>query len=59
MKVRQQRFGTGLNGANVLDIDTVLDDAAIDTLFGEGDEDWFWLFGSDTAPDQAGGEQTG
>ena len=40
------------------DIGTVLDDAAIDTLFGEEDEDWFWLFGSDTAPDQAGGEQT-
>ncbi len=32
------------------DIGTVLDDAAIDTLFGEGDEDWFWMFGSDTAP---------
>ena len=58
MKVRQQRFGFGLNGANVLDISTVLDDAAIDTLFGEGDQDWFWMFGSDASADQAGGEQT-
>ena len=40
------------------DIGTVLDDAAIDTLFGEEDDDWFWLFGADSAPDLAGGEQS-
>ena len=57
-RISNLRNGTGLNGANVLNIGNVLDDAAIDTLFGEGDEDWFWLFGSDTAQDQAGGEQT-
>ena len=57
-RISHLRNGTGLNGTNVLDIGNVLDDLAIDTLFGDADEDWFWLFGSDTAPDLTGGEQT-
>jgi hypothetical protein len=57
-RISHLRTGTGLNGANILDIGNVLDDAAIDTLFGDADEDWFWLFGADTASDLAGGEQT-
>jgi Ca2+-binding RTX toxin-like protein len=42
----------GLNGATLLTASTVHDDAAIDTLFGEGDNDWFFARLSGTNQDK-------
>jgi Ca2+-binding RTX toxin-like protein len=38
----------GLNGSNLLTASTVFDDAAVDELYGEGNQDWF-LYGSSGA----------
>jgi Ca2+-binding RTX toxin-like protein len=50
----------GLNGATLLTASTVHDDAAIDTLYGEGGSDWFFALLSgtnkDTVKDQTLGE---
>ena len=55
-----RRHGGGLNGSYRLNATTVHDDAAIDTLFGEGGLDWFFakLSGSykDEVKDKATGE---
>jgi Ca2+-binding RTX toxin-like protein len=42
----------GLNGTTLLTASTVHDDAAIDTLFGEGDNDWFFALLSGTNQDK-------
>jgi hypothetical protein len=53
-------LGGGANGATLLTATTVHDDAASDTLFGEGGTDWFFALLSgtnkDTVKDQATGE---
>ena len=38
----------GLNESNLLTASTVFDDAAVDELYGEGNQDWF-LYGSSGA----------
>ncbi len=46
----QDLFGTdtgGLNDSAFLDQATVINDAAINQLFGGGGQDWFWLEGAD------------
>jgi len=46
----QDLFGTdtgGLNGSAFLDQATVINDAAINQLFGGSGQDWFWLEGTD------------
>ncbi len=46
----QDLFGTdtgGLNGSAFLDHSTVINDAAINQLFGGSGQDWFWLEGTD------------
>ncbi len=46
----QNLFGTGsggLNGSTFLDDPTVINDAAINQLFGGSGQDWFWLEGKD------------
>ena len=42
------RAGVGA-GAYALNTTTVLDDATSDTLTGDKDQDWFWMFGLDRA----------
>ena len=53
-------LGGGLDGDFLLTVSTVHDDAAIDTLYGEGGSDWFFaLLGGttkDAVKDQATGE---
>jgi hypothetical protein len=53
-------LGGGLNGGFLLTTGTVHDDAAIDTLFGEGGTDWFFALLSgpnkDVVSDKAAGE---
>lgn len=55
--------GTGttdrVNGDAFLNIATVLDDLATDTLFGGPGEDWFLAFAGDAAPDRKGDEWVG
>jgi Ca2+-binding RTX toxin-like protein len=50
----------GLSGATLLTASTVHDDAALDTLFGEGGSDWFFAklsgLNKDTVKDQTTGE---
>jgi Ca2+-binding RTX toxin-like protein len=41
----------GLNGTALLDTTTCLDDAAVDTLLGGDELDWFWRFGEDLVSD--------
>lgn len=50
----------GLNGTYYLEPGVnVYDDGAVDTLFGEGDQDWFiYEFSNDIASDVTGGEIT-
>ncbi len=46
----QDLFGTGTggqNGSTLLDDSTVVNDAAINQLFGGQGQDWFWLEGAD------------
>ncbi|MFM8250034.1 MAG: hypothetical protein ACKOBW_00400 [Planctomycetota bacterium] len=41
----------GLNGTALLDATTCLDDAAVDTLLGDNELDWFWKFADDLTTD--------
>jgi Ca2+-binding RTX toxin-like protein len=42
-----QGVSGGLNGTTILDLSTVIDDGAADSLHGEADLDWFFQFGAD------------
>ena len=57
-RVANLRSGGGLNGSVIVDNTVALDDAAVDSVLGQADQDWFWLFGSDSASDlnQGGAE---
>ncbi len=46
--------GGGANGATLLTNATVTDDGTKDTLVGGNDNDWFWVFGTDTKDNIAG-----
>jgi hypothetical protein len=37
----------GTDGLFAFNATTVLDDAAVDCLYGNQGQDWFWVFGSD------------
>ncbi|MFM9116404.1 MAG: S8 family serine peptidase [Planctomycetota bacterium] len=43
--------GGGANGSVTVNSSTATDDAAVDTLFGNADLDWFWIYGSDSVAD--------
>jgi Laminin B (Domain IV)/RTX calcium-binding nonapeptide repeat (4 copies) len=46
------RNGTGMSGASRINSTTViLEDSAIDTLYGSDDLDWFWVDALDLSPD--------
>jgi hypothetical protein len=49
----------GLNGSYYLTASTVHDDAAIDTMFGEGGMDWFFAMQSGSNKDQVKDKATG
>ena len=44
----------GLNGTAVLDTNSCLNDAAVDSLLGGDELDWFWQFGDDLSSDLDG-----
>ncbi len=46
-RVHHLANGGGLNGATVLDDSTVTHDNAVDQLFGNADQDWFWSDAAD------------
>ena len=41
------KSGVGPSGLYKLNLDTVFDDSVIDEVFGDQQDDWFWLFGQD------------
>ena len=41
------KSGVGADGLYKLNLDKVFDDDVIDQVFGEQQDDWFWLFGLD------------
>jgi Ca2+-binding RTX toxin-like protein len=53
------RNGTGLPAGLKLTPATVPDDKAVDTLFGGGDQDWFWSYSRDVLRDKAANETVG
>jgi hypothetical protein len=46
----------GLNGTNYLDASTVLDDHAVDELWGDAGIDWFWTAPGDIVDARDGEE---
>ncbi len=58
MRINNLRNGGGRNGTNVLNSTTVTSDgtdaAALDTLFGQLGNDWFWRLDNDTIGDLDG-----
>jgi uncharacterized protein (TIGR03118 family) len=58
----QDLFGNGsggLNGAFLLDGQTITSDTAIDQLFGGGGSDWFWFSDNGKSADRIGGFAAG
>jgi hypothetical protein len=55
-RVAHLKTGGGLNGANLLDTTTLLDDGLADTLTGGLNLDWFFAQNPDTITDLAAGE---
>ncbi len=58
----QDLFGNGsggLNGAFLLNAQTITRDAAIDQLFGGAGSDWFWFSDSGKSADRIGGYSAG
>jgi Ca2+-binding RTX toxin-like protein len=51
------RTGVGAGAAYKLDATTVTNDLAVDNLYGDKDQDWFWAFSNDRT-DQKGNETT-
>jgi chitinase len=51
--------GGGLNGTYVLNGLTVVDDAAVDSLFGNAGQDWFFAASSGANPDQVNDLEAG
>ena len=55
-RVNNLRKGGGANGAFTLDSTTVVDDGTSDTLWGQGDQDWFLIGSRDKIKDRAAAE---
>jgi uncharacterized repeat protein (TIGR01451 family) len=56
-RINNLRTGGGASGGFTLDSTTVLDDRAIDTLWGQGGQDWFFAGSRDKVKDRSSTEQ--
>lgn len=57
LRIASLRSGVGANNSIALNSSTVLTDDELDRVFGEADDDWFWLGSEDISSDRLNREQ--